>query len=317
MFDDTEADDTEMTLEEIADGEQQEVKKLTKEERQKALADGIAMSKQLTIPKSRLTEDGLSVIHKNASGEITGYSDPGLRYEFDTRVDHHRLLEDDITEFGDYFSKVAKSTVLLCPEYQAGIVDQRDYFNPDGFFGNGTSLFIRGDNEVRFSSSDRATGFHLTVHNGPVTEKASVQDAGNRIEYERTEDMDDSIAFMRETNTEEAVAGIEQLLEWVRTSGELNRDLPDEVFKSTDAVWKRIVNMADPIYFAKSIFAIGGSITWLADHPSLETAIGAGAASAFVGVETWRKAKSHEKSQRARAQEIINAGELVWGHPPR
>ena len=134
------------------------------------------------------------------------------------------------------------------------------------------------------------------------------------LNYQRSEEVGDSVAFLHEYDTEEALAGAEQLLERIRDAGELSRDIPDGLYKSKEAVWKRILDQTDIRDLVVKATTLGGTFTMLANNPSILHAVGTGTAAAIVGYDTWKKAGNFENTMRTEAERIIDMGELEWGH---
>ncbi len=302
-----------------------ETKSLSKEERQQALAARIQESYQFALPKEDPNVLKRRLRLNIEDRDVTQNYFPTISdYEIATDVEGRRLPEEDIKEVVDYVSRVTRSTMLQCPEYQVGVKEMRDNLDPSNIFHRysmdnlfaDNSLFTRGDMTIRFNASNDSKDFTLVVKDGPVTERVfcEIREDRSALNYQRSEEVDDSVAFLHEYDTEEALAGVEQLLERIREAGILSRDIPEGLYKSKEAVWKRILNESDLKDLIVKVTSLGGTLTMLANNPSILHAVGTGTAAAIVGYDTWKKAGNFENSLRTEAEGIIDMGELDWGH---
>lgn len=301
----------------------QERKHLSKEERQQALAARIQESYGYALPtdspnviKGRLK---LNIEDRDVTQD---YFPTRSEYEIATDVEGRMLPKEERKEIADYVTRITNSTMMQCPEYRAGIAEMRDQLDPMSIFDRytqyrlfaGDFTFNRGDLTVRFNGGD--TDFSLVVREGPVTERVFCENNERRsaLNYQRSEIVGDSVSFLHEYDTEETLAGVEQVLERIREAGVLSRDIPDGLYKSKEAVWKRILDQTDIRDLVVKATTLGGTVTMLANNPSILHAIGTGTAAAIVGYDTWKKAGNYENALRTEAESIIDMGELEWGH---
>jgi len=298
---------------------------LTKEERQRALAKRIQESYQFSIPKDDPTVLRSRLKLNIEDGAVTQKYFPTItEYEVATGVEGRRLPQEGLKEVTDYVSRVTKSTLLQCPEYQVGVKEMRDNLDPSNIFHKysmdnlfaANFMFNRGDMTIRFNTSNDSNDFTLVVKDGSVTERVFCEDSEDRsaLNYQRSEEVGDSVAFLHEYDTEEALAGVEQILERIREAGLLSREIPEGLYKSKDAVWRRILDESNIQDLVVKAATLGGTLSVLATNPSVLHAIGTGTAVALVGYDTWKKAGNSENTLRTEAESIIDMGENDWGH---
>ncbi len=302
-------------------------------EEQAALDKRIAWSKAHAIPLgTRLlrTSEGITPASNNDLSQINDINQiinsivsPYDYYEEQTNVSERRINGDKVAQLGIRLSTIIRGAVLASPEYQAQLGEVR---NEEGDLDHNSTVWFpssirspeiqRGASTWHFKSH-ADNQFHLVSSDGTTGEAAEFNPTKNELRYQRRENIKlegqlDAAAFLSEVNTPDAVAGVANMIRRYIQSGD-QQSIPYEIAKSHESVWNRLVKREQntKVRLAAKGIVLSAPVSAAFIHPSIETALIAGAVTAFTAVETWAGMRLEQRKLAEQGEAISILGKLA------